>query len=98
MNKEKIYMVLLGPHASEKAARVGDVSNHYVFKVYSKASKIEIKKSVEHLFKVDVESVKTLKVKPKVRLTRNGLSKKSGFKKAYVRLAAGQDIDLTAAN
>ena len=97
MNKEKIYITLLGPHASEKAARLGDESNYYVFKVATKASKVEIKKSVESLFKVNVESVKTLRVKPKYRLTRNGLSKKNGFKKAYVRLALGQDIDLNIA-
>ncbi len=95
MNREKIFQVLLGPHTSEKAAKLGDLSNHYVFKVSSDASKLEIKKSVEHLFKVDVESVKTLKVKPKFKRTRYGLSKKIGFKKAYVRLAQDQYIDFT---
>ncbi len=98
MNKEKIYIILLGPHVSEKAARLGDISNHYVFKVASNANKNEIKKSVESLFKVNVESVRTLRVKPKYNLTRNGLSKKIGFKKAYVRLASGEDIDLSTAS
>ena len=96
MNRERIFEVLLGPHTSEKAARLGDLSNQYVFKVASKANKSEIKKSVEHLFNVNVVSVRTLKVKPKFRNTRYGLGRKSGFKKAYVRLAEDQEIDITA--
>mgnify|MGYP001422403419 CR=1 FL=1 len=98
MNREKVFTVLLGSHVSEKAARLGDASNHYVFKVARNATKPEIKKSVEYLFKVNVESVKTLKTKSEVRRTRYGLTNKSVFKKAYVRLAEGQDIDLTDTN
>ncbi len=93
MNKERVFSVLLGPHVSEKAARLGDTSNYYIFKVSQKANKLEIKHAVEHLFKVSVKSVRTLKVKPKVRRTRFGQSKTTGYKKAYVRLEQGQDID-----
>ncbi len=93
MNKEKIFSVLLGPHVSEKAARLGDSSDYYIFKVSRKANKLEIKNAVEHLFKVNVKSVRTLKVKPKVRRTRFGLGNSAGFKKAYVRLEQGEDID-----
>ena len=96
MNQERIFQVLVGPHVSEKAANVGD-SNQVVFKVAVDATKAEIKKSVEQLFKVKVENVSTLKVKGKVKRNRFGYSSKPTWKKAYVRLEQGQDIDLAVA-
>ena len=57
------------------------------------ATKAEIRKSVEQLFKVKVENVSTLRVKGKVKRNRYGFSTKPTWKKAYVRLAQGQDID-----
>ncbi|MEE4280115.1 MAG: 50S ribosomal protein L23 [Halieaceae bacterium] len=97
MNRERVFQVLLGPHVSEKAAIVADDNNQYVFKVAADATKSEIRRSVEQLFKVSVEDVQTLKVKGKVKRNRFGLSAKSTWKKAYVRIAAGQDIDFAAA-
>lgn len=97
MNRERIFQVLLGPHVSEKAAIVADANNQYVFKVAGDATKSEIRKSVEQLFKVNVEDVQTLKVKGKVKRNRYGFSSKPTWKKAYVRIASGQDIDFTAA-
>ena len=88
--------MLVGPHASEKAANVADSSNQYAFRVASNASKLEIKHSVEKLFKVKVNSVNTLKVKGKVKRNRFGLTTKPTWKKAYVRLEQGQDIDFVA--
>ena len=93
MNQERVFQVLVGPHISEKAAIVADTSNQYVFKVAVDATKAEIKKSVEQLFKVKVENVSTLKVKGKVKRNRFGYSTKPTWKKAYVRLERGQDID-----
>lgn len=93
MNQERIFQVLVGPHVSEKAAIVADENNQFVFKVAVNATKAEIKKSVEQLFKVKVENVCTLKVKGKVKKNKYGASAKSTWKKAYVRLAQGQDID-----
>ena len=93
MNQERVFQVLVGPHISEKAAIVADESNQYVFKVAVDATKTEIKKSVEQLFKVKVENVSTLKVKGKVKRNRFGYSTKPTWKKAYVRLEQGQDID-----
>ena len=95
MNQERVFQVLEGPHVSEKAAIAGE-NNQFVFKVAVDATKAEIKKSVEQLFKVKVENVTTLKVKGKVKRNRFGYSTKSTWKKAYVRLAAGQDIDFTS--
>jgi len=97
MNQERVFQVLLGPHVSEKAATVADASNQYVFKVALDATKSEIKKSVEQLFKVKVTDVNTLKVKGKVKRNRYGYSTKSTWKKAYVRLEQGQDIDFAVA-
>ncbi|QIB66211.1 50S ribosomal protein L23 [Kineobactrum salinum] len=97
MNQERIFQVLLAPHVSEKAAVLADSNNQYVFKVAVDASKAEIKKSVEQLFKVKVDAVQTLKVKGKVKRNRYGLSAKSTWKKAYVRLEQGQDIDFAVA-
>ena len=93
MNQERVFQVLVGPHVSEKAAIVADNANQYVFKVAIDATKPEIKKSVEQLFKVKVDNVNTLKVKGKVKRNRYGFSTKPTWKKAYVRLEQGQDID-----
>ncbi len=93
MNQERVFQVLVGPHVSEKAAVVADENNQFVFKVAVDATKSEIKKSVEQLFKVKVDSVRTLKVKGKVKRNRFGYSTKPTWKKAYVRLEQGQDID-----
>jgi large subunit ribosomal protein L23 len=97
MNQERVFQVLLGPHVSEKAAIVADLSNQYVFKVALDATKLEVKKAVEQLFKVKVDNVQTLKVKGKVKRNRYGYSTKSSWKKAYVRLEQGQDIDFASA-
>jgi len=93
MNQERVFQVLLGPHVSEKAAVVADANNQYVFKVAVDASKHEVKKAVEQLFKVSVTDVQTLNMKGKVKRNRFGYSKKPGWKKAYVRVQQGQDID-----
>jgi large subunit ribosomal protein L23 len=97
MNQERVFQVLVGPHVSEKAAIVSDSSNQYVFKVAIDASKSEIKKSVEQLFKVTVSDVNTLRVKGKVKRNKYGNSTKPTWKKAYVRLEQGQDIDFAVA-
>lgn len=98
MRTERLYQVLLGPHVSEKSATSAEEANQVVFKVLPSATKLEIKKAVEKLFNVNVEEVKTLLVKGKVKRNRFGLSKKPNWKKAYVRLAQGQDIDFAIAD
>jgi large subunit ribosomal protein L23 len=81
MNRERVFQVLQAPHVSEKAAIVADANNQYVFKVAVDATKGEIRKSVEQLFKVKVEDVQTLKVKGKVKRNRFGFSTKPTWKK-----------------
>ena len=93
MNEERMYTILLEPHFSEKVAVLGDISNQYAFKVARDATKPEIKAAVEGLFDVRVESVTTTNVKGKTKRTARGVTRKKNWKKAYVRLADGQDID-----
>ncbi|MGD8177369.1 50S ribosomal protein L23 [Marinimicrobium sp. ARAG 43.8] len=97
MNQERIYKVLLGPVVSEKSAMAGEEGNQVVFKVASDANKLEIKTAVQALFDVKVESVRVLNVKGKTRRTRFGIGRRSDWKKAYVRLEQGQDIDFAVA-
>ena len=97
MNQERIYKVLLGPHVSEKSAMSAEASNQVVFRVLPSATKLEIKNAVEKLFKVDVVDVRTVNMKGKVKRNRFGLSKKPNWKKAYVSLVQGQDIDFAVA-
>ncbi|MDD7804752.1 MAG: 50S ribosomal protein L23 [Endozoicomonas sp. (ex Botrylloides leachii)] len=92
MNQERIYQVLLGPHISEKATAADDHSQ-YVFKVATDATKLEVKKAVGQLFSVTVRSVNTIVVKGKTKRTRYGMGKRSDWKKAYVSLEQGQQID-----
>lgn len=93
MNQEKLYRVLIGPVISEKATMAAENGNQVVFKVAKDAAKRDIKAAVETLFKVNVESVRVLNRKGKTKRTRYGLGKQSDTRKAYVRLAEGQDID-----
>ncbi|MBD2859331.1 50S ribosomal protein L23 [Spongiibacter sp. KMU-158] len=97
MNAERIYKVLLGPHVSEKAALSADVGNQVVFKVLPSATKLEIKHAVEKLFKVSVTDVRTVNVNGKVKRNRYGFAKKPDWKKAYVSIEQGQEIDFAVA-
>jgi len=93
MNQERLYTVLLAPHFSEKVSALGERQNQYGFKVAKDATKPEIKEAVEKLFKVTVEGVTTANVKGKVKRTVRGMSRTRSWKKAYVRVAQGQQID-----
>lgn len=93
MNEERLMKVLLSPYMSEKSMNVADSCRHIVFKIVPDASKAEVKQAVEWLFKVKVEKVQTCNVKGKVKRTRQGIGKRKDWKKAYVRLAEGHDIN-----
>lgn len=98
MNQERLLKVLHGPHISEKATIVADGNGQYVFRVASDATKPEIKAAIEKLFSVAVVSVRTLNQKGKVKRTARGTGKQNDIKKAYVRLAQGQEIDFLSAD
>jgi large subunit ribosomal protein L23 len=97
MNQERIFQVLVGPQVSEKAAMAADAGNQVVFRVAPDATKLEVKHAVEKLFNVTVENVNMLNQKGKVKRNRYGLSRRVSVKKAYVRLADGQEIDFSVA-
>lgn len=93
MNQERVFTVLVEPHFSEKVSAQGEISNQYGFKVATDATKAEIKEAVERLFGVTVDKVTTLNVKGKNKRTSRGVSRKKDWKKAYVRVAEGQELD-----
>ena len=96
MNQERVFKVLVGPHISEKATMLADGKSQFVFKVATDATKLEIKKAVESLFSVKVAHVTTLNVKGKTKRTVRGLGKRNDWKKAYIALQPGQDLDFAA--
>ncbi|MED5238861.1 MAG: 50S ribosomal protein L23 [Pseudomonadota bacterium] len=97
MNQERILTVLRAPHVSEKATVNADENGTFVFKVATDANKLEIKKAVETLFEVKVKSVRTAKVKGKSKFFGRVAGKRADWKKAYVSLEEGQDIDFLGA-
>ena len=88
------YDVILSPVITEKSTRLSEV-NQVVFKVARDATKPQIKKAVETLFKVKVKSVNTIKTKGKLKAWRGKRYEKSDVKKAVVTLAEGHQIDVT---
>lgn len=94
MSKDNLFNVLLAPRVTEKTARVGEQGNQYVFKVAPSATKADIRAAVEHLFEVSVESVRVVNVRGKTKAFKTRPGKRSDWKKAYVRVQAGQVIDL----
>jgi large subunit ribosomal protein L23 len=97
MNQERLLKVLLAPHVSEKSNRVAERYNQVVFKVARDATKPEIKDAVELLFKVTVKGVTILNVKGKRKRFGMIHGRRSDWKKAYVSLEAGHEIDFMAA-
>ncbi len=86
--------ILLAPHVSEKAARLQEEANQIVFRVRKDARKDEIAAAVELMFEVKVASVQVVNVRGKVKRFGQDFGKRSDWKKAYVRLAEGQSIEL----
>jgi large subunit ribosomal protein L23 len=97
MNQERLLQVLVEPRMTEKASRVGDKHNQYVFKVLKDATKPEIKQAVENLFNVKVDAVRVLNVGTRAKQFRGRAGLRQGWKKAYVSLKAGSTIDFLGA-
>jgi large subunit ribosomal protein L23 len=100
-NPERLMQVLLAPVVSEKSTFVGEKSNQVVFKVATDATKPEIKAAVELLFstkdqKIEVTRVSVANVKGKKKRFGRMIGRRSNWKKAYVSLAAGQEINFQA--
>jgi len=94
--EEHLMKILLGLRVTEKSALIG-VHRQYVFKVINEATKPEIKRAVELLFKVKVEDVQVSRVKSKVKRHGRIEGRRKGWKKAFVKLTEGQKIELTSA-
>jgi len=97
IKNERIFKVLKGPHISEKSSQVADAHKQIVFKVTRCATKTEIKLAVESLFNVKVKSISVLNVKGKEKRFALRQGKRKDWKKAYVSLQEGFDIDFASA-
>ena len=93
MNTERMHQVILGPIVSEKSTVAADSSNQVVFKVLANANKNEVREAVEKQFSVSVINVQILNVRGKIKAHGRTVGKRKNWKKAYVRLAEGHDID-----
>ena len=97
MNQERLMKVLLSPVISEKSTRVADSHRQFVFKVDKRASKPDVRKAVELMFDVKVDNVQTSNMRGKIKRHGNATGKRADWKKAYVTLAEGHDIDFMGA-
>jgi large subunit ribosomal protein L23 len=96
MNKEQMLMVLVRPVVTEKTSLAQQMSNVVCFRVLPSATKLVIKKAVESLFSVAVESVNVVAVKGKLKRRGKTVGRTKSWKKAYVRLLPGQEINFEA--
>ncbi|KKR10207.1 MAG: 50S ribosomal protein L23 [Parcubacteria group bacterium GW2011_GWA2_39_18] len=87
------YKIIVAPHITEKTTE-DNANNKYTFKVFPKANKIEVKKAIQSLYDVKVESVRIINTPAKSRRRGNKYGYKSGYKKATVFLKEGHKIDL----
>ena len=91
-----VYDVIRAPRVSEKTARLQELSNQYVFEVATTATKADVKAAIEQIFDVKVAAVNVVNVKGKAKAFKNRMGRRGDWRKAYVTLADGQTIDVTA--
>lgn len=96
-DKYDLAAVLEEPIISEKSTTAAEKNRQFVFKVRKHASKRQVKNAVEHMFSVKVESVNILNVKGKRKVAGRSIGVRSDWKKAYVKLKSGFDIEFSAA-
>ena len=94
--KTEHYSIIKSPYLTEKVSSLMEETNQYAFKVDVNATKLQIKKAVEGYFSVNVENVNVIKVKGKNKRSRYRIKKRPDWKKAYVKLADGQSIEVTS--
>ena len=94
MIKVNLYDKIISPIVTEKSTNLSE-QNKIIFKVPSKANKINLKKSIEKLFKVNVIKINIINKRPKKKISRGRIVSKNGYKKAIITLKKGQNIDLT---
>ena len=94
MNKIHLYDKILFPVVTEKSTNLSE-QNKIVFKVPARANKINLKKSIEKIFKVNVTKINIINKQPRLKISRGRKVKITGYKKAIITLKKGQSIDLT---
>ena len=92
--KLHLYDKIISPHITEKSTNLSE-QNEIIFKVPSKANKVNLKKNIEKIFKVNVTKINIINKKSKIKNARGRKVRVSGFKKAIVTIKKGQNIDLT---
>jgi len=97
MNNHELANLILSPIVSEKSSIAAEKDKRFVFKVQTRATKYDVRKSVELMFDVEVDSVQVLNVKGKAKRFGRTFGKRSDWKKAYVKLKPGHDIDFASA-
>jgi large subunit ribosomal protein L23 len=97
LNTERLMTVLVGPHVSEKTADIAEKHNQICFKVRTDSTKKEIAQAVEMMFEVKVDAVTVTNVRGKIKRFGQTMGKRANWKKAYVTLAEGHDIDFLGA-
>jgi large subunit ribosomal protein L23 len=90
---DQIRTILIEPHVSEKTTLLNQENGQIAFKVRSDSNKKQIKRAVEEMFNVKVSSVKTVSVKGKKKRMGMRSGKTNDWKKAYIKLAEGQNLD-----
>lgn len=93
LSNEKLMSVLVGPHLSEKSSRIAERLKQFVFKVRRDADKSDVKRAVELMFDVQVTAVQVVNCMGKAKRFGRSPGHRQDWKKAYVTLAEGQDID-----
>ena len=94
--QDRLLQVILAPQITEKATYIADKHQQIAFRVRTDATKLEIKAAVELVFKVEVEKVATINVEGKTKRAGKGMGKRKDWKKAYVSLKPGQEINFAA--
>lgn len=95
MNEARLMQVLIAPVVSEKGSRISERNRQFIFKVREDASKPEIRSAVELLFRVKVQGVQVANMRGKMKRFGQMLGKRPNWKKAYVTLEPGHDINFT---
>jgi len=94
ISEDRLFKILVSPRTSEKSSMFMEKTNTIIFKVIRNAKKIEIKFAIEKIFKVEVKSINTMIVKGKKKRKGNKISCHKNWKKAYITIKKGQNMDL----
>jgi|TARA_B110001454_G_C12536643_1_gene357542 large subunit ribosomal protein L23 len=94
MDKIHLYDKILSPMVTEKSTNMSE-QNKIVFKVPTAANKVNLKKNIEKIWKVNVTKINIINKKSRTKITKGKKVKVRGFKKAIITLKKGQSIDLT---